>query len=76
MPRQARLDAPGTLHHVIGRGIEGVKILREEADREEFIGRVAEICQEGSFIVYAWALLSNHLLIRTGEKAVLPVGSQ
>jgi hypothetical protein len=24
MPRQARLDAPGTLHHVIGRGIEGI----------------------------------------------------
>ena len=23
MPRQARLDAPGTLHHVMGRGIEG-----------------------------------------------------
>ena len=22
MPRQARLDAPGTLHHVIDRGIE------------------------------------------------------
>jgi hypothetical protein len=25
-PRQPRLDAPGTLHHVIGRGINGVKI--------------------------------------------------
>lgn len=23
MPRQARLDAPGALHHVMGRGIEG-----------------------------------------------------
>jgi len=22
MPRQPRLDAPGTLHHVMGRGIE------------------------------------------------------
>ena len=26
MPRQSRLDAPGALHHVIGRGINGVKI--------------------------------------------------
>ncbi|MEW6512342.1 MAG: transposase, partial [Bacteroidota bacterium] len=26
MPRQARLDAPGTLHHVIARGIERRKI--------------------------------------------------
>jgi len=22
MPRQARIDAPGALHHIIGRGIE------------------------------------------------------
>jgi hypothetical protein len=28
MPRQARLDAPGTLHHVMGRGIEGTKIFK------------------------------------------------
>ena len=27
MPRQARLDAPGTLHHVIVRGIEKCVLL-------------------------------------------------
>lgn len=27
MPRRARLDAPGTLHHVIIRGIEALKAL-------------------------------------------------
>ena len=26
MPRQARLDAPGTLHHVMVRGIDGGRI--------------------------------------------------
>ncbi len=26
MPRLARLDAPGILHHVMGRGIEGKEI--------------------------------------------------
>lgn len=26
MPRKARIDAPGALHHVIVRGIEGGKI--------------------------------------------------
>jgi len=26
MPRQARLDASGTLHHVMARGIEGTNI--------------------------------------------------
>ena len=34
MPRQPRLDAPGALHHVIGRGINGVKIF-DIADAEE-----------------------------------------
>lgn len=33
MPRQARLDAPGTLHHVMIRGIEGREIFRDDVDR-------------------------------------------
>jgi len=31
MPRQARLDAPGTLHHVIIRGIEKKEIVTDIA---------------------------------------------
>ncbi len=41
MPRQARLDAPGTLHHVMGRGIEGNDIFRVKKDREDFLDRLA-----------------------------------
>jgi hypothetical protein len=41
MPRQARLDAPGTLHHVMGRGIEGTKIFRNKEDRTDFLQRLA-----------------------------------
>jgi len=33
MPRRARLDAPGTLHHVIVRGIEKRMIVNDAADR-------------------------------------------
>ena len=33
MPRQARLDAPGTLHHVILRGIERGTIVADAEDR-------------------------------------------
>ncbi len=32
MPRQARLDAPGTLHHVIIRGIEKGDIVEDDGD--------------------------------------------
>ena len=39
MPRQARLDAPGTLHHVIIRGIEKRQIVDDEKDRVNFVKR-------------------------------------
>jgi hypothetical protein len=38
MPRQARIDAPGALHHVICRGIERRKIFRDNQDRRDLIG--------------------------------------
>jgi len=70
MPRQPRLDAPGTLHHVMGRGIEKIKIFRNKNDREDFIRRIEELCSHRAWIVYAWALLSNHfhILVRTGNQ--------
>jgi putative transposase len=60
MPRQSRLDAPGTLHHVMGRGIEAGKIFRTKKDREDFIDRLTELRRSGSWSVYAWALMPNH----------------
>ena len=70
MPRQARLDAAGTLHHVMARGIERTEIFRDTEDREDFITRLAACCLSGAISIYAWTLMSNHfhLLIRTGEK--------
>jgi len=60
MPRQPKLDAPGVLHHVIGRGINGVKIFESRKDREDFIERLAGLCGADALSVYAWAFLSNH----------------
>jgi len=34
MPRLARLDAPGILHHVIGRGIERKKIFFNDTAKQ------------------------------------------
>jgi putative transposase len=70
MARQARLDAPGALHHVMGRGIEGIKIFRNKTDREDFLGRLGDLCDAEALKVYAWALLDNHfhLLARTGKE--------
>ncbi len=39
MPRGARLDTPGTLHHVMVRGIEQGSIVPDDSDRVEFLRR-------------------------------------
>ena len=68
MPRQARLDAPGVLHHVMGRGIERGRIFWDDWDKEDFIRRLAELASGKAWWVYAWALMPNHfhLLVRSG----------
>lgn len=68
MPRQARLDAPGTLHHVIIRGIEKRRIVDDVEDREEFVMRMSRIAEDSGEGLYAWALMNNHahLLLRSG----------
>jgi len=37
MPRKARIDAPGALHHIIVRGIERRKIFIDDSDRNNFL---------------------------------------
>ena len=68
MPRKARIDAPGALHHIIARGIEGGKIFQDNADRNNFLCRLGGIIQETETLCFAWALIPNHfhLLLRTG----------
>jgi len=70
MPRQARLDAPNTLHHVMVRGIERTTIFQDDTDRADFVARLAAPAEHGALTVYAWALLPNHahLLVRTGSR--------
>jgi hypothetical protein len=49
MPRLARLDAPGILHHVMGRGIERKKIFINDTDRNDFIDALAQqVCKKYS----------------------------
>ncbi len=68
MPRGPRLDAPGALHHIMARGIEGCPIFSDDVDRNDFVDRLAAAANARHLGVYAWALLTNHfhLLARTG----------
>jgi putative transposase len=68
MPRKARIDAPGALHHIIIRGIERNPIFKNSGDYGNFLDRFGKVIRETSTICYAWALIPNHvhLLLRTG----------
>ena len=70
MPRQARRDAPDTLHHVMVRGSERTARFRDERDRADFVARGATLTKPGAWTVLAWALLPNHahLWARTGSR--------
>lgn len=46
MPRVARLDTPGLLHHVMIRGIERRRIFNDNEDRENLIGRLSILLPE------------------------------
>ena len=74
MPRQARLDAPGTLHHVIIRGIEKRKIVDNDEDRKLFVDLMGSLAEETGTEIYSWALMTNHahVLLRSGLGGGLP----
>ena len=78
MPRKARIDAPGALHHIICRGIEKRKIFRTDSDRDDFLERVAKALLDSQTPCYAWALLPNHfhLLLRTGNAPIAQIMSR
>jgi len=72
MPRLARLDAPGVLHHIIIRGIERRKIFRDDQDRDNFIDRLSDLLPATQTACYAWAFIPNHahFLFRSGGAGI------
>ena len=72
MPRQARLDAPGVLHHVMVREIERRALFRDDGDRADFVGRLAALVPATGLTVYAWALLPNHATISWSARGHAP----
>ena len=69
MPRLARLDAPGVLHHIMIRGIERRKIFRDHKDREDFLQRLAKLLPETNTACHAWVFIPSHahFLFRSGK---------
>ncbi len=74
MPRKARIDAPGALHHIIMRGIERRKIFLDD-DRDNFVEGLAGIVSDTNTLCFAWALIPDHvhLLLQTGNAPITNV---
>ena len=72
MPRQARLDAPGVLHHIMIRGIERRHIFKDDQDRENLIKRLEKLIPETQTVCYGWAFMPTHahFLFRSGPAGI------
>jgi putative transposase len=75
MPRQARLDTFGALHHIMVRGINRSRIFRDEEDKRRFLKRLGEAVKKGECSVYAWVLMDNHvqILFKSGRQGISTV---
>jgi putative transposase len=75
MPRQARLDIPGALHHIMMRGINKSTIFEDDRDRGQFLNRFGANVTDAGASVYAWVLMSNHahVLFKSGSQGISTV---
>ena len=75
MPRRARLDVPGALHHIMVRGINKSAIFDDDQDRQKFLERLGDNIVEAKCSIYAWVLMTNHvhLLFKSGGKGISTV---
>jgi REP element-mobilizing transposase RayT len=59
---------PGTLHHVMIRGIERGNIFLDDSDRAEFLERMGRLAKASGTGIYAFVLMNNHVhvLLKSG----------
>ena len=75
MPRQARLDIPGALHHIMVRGINKSAIFTDDKDKSRFLQRLGENVTKAEASVYAWVLMDTHvhILFKSGKLGISAV---
>lgn len=64
-----RLDWPGSLHHVMSRGVNGMDVFRTDDQKRQFLSLLDRYFPSSGIKVHAWALMDNHfhLLTETGN---------
>ena len=69
MPRRSRIDAPGALHHIIVRGIEGINIFKDDADRDNFLDRLKNILTDSDTLAIGgnWGAIGGAIRCNWGR---------
>ena len=69
MARALRVEYPGAVYHVYGRGIAGQGIFRDDEDRVLFLHALSTAVERHRLLIHAYCLMSNHyhLLLETPE---------
>lgn len=69
MPRSPRYEVANGVHHVMNRGVERSRIVRDDHDRREWLRLFDRVARRCCWRVFAWALLDNHfhIFVRTPQ---------
>ena len=58
--RKLRMEYEGAIYHVMSRGNRRENSFGDKADRERFLGTLAEACGKTQWQVHAYCLMRNH----------------
>ena len=69
MARQLRIELAGGLYHVTSRGDRREDIFLKDADRQEWLAVLAQVCERFNWVCHAWCQMTNHyhLVVETVE---------
>lgn len=67
MSRPLRIEFPGAVYHLTGRGNARQRIFRDAEDRQRFLAVLAHVVKRFGWLCHAYCLMDNHyhLLIET-----------
>ena len=70
MPRRPRVFVEGALYHVYNRFARGEGVFGDPEEAIEFVERLREVKTRDGFVVFAWALMTNHFHVALRASAV------
>ena len=63
MSRPLRIEFPGGLFHVTSRGDRREAIYLDDADRQQWLTLLGQVCQRFNWVCHAYCLMDNHFHI-------------